>query len=158
MTTATQPARRTVRFSVLSEILDDVDQVLSGTYITVGQWTAGEILEHLALAIDGAFDGMQFKAPWFARTFIAPFRKNSLLTSRMKAGFKLPKGARDLMPAPDIDLETAAEHLRRAVGRFSSELPRHPHPFLGKMTREEWVMLTLRHCELHLSFIVPDAK
>ena len=156
MTTATKPARRTVRFSVLADILNDVDRILSGPYVTVGEWTCGQILEHLALTIDCSFDGFDFKAPWLARTFIAPFVKNKVLTSALSPGFKLPKNANSLMPKPDCDVEIAATHLRKAVARFQSELPMQRHPFLGYMTREEWVMSTLRHCELHLSFIVPE--
>lgn len=155
MTTATKPARRNVQFSLLSEIQADVDQLLSGPHATVGKWSFAQILDHLSRTINAAFDGFRFKAPWVLRVFIAPFIKNSLLTKKMRAGFKLPESANDLLPDPNIDLDTAAEQFRRALARFDSELPQQPSPVFGKMTREEWVMLTLRHCELHLSFVVP---
>ncbi len=158
MTTATQPARRTLRFAVLTDILNDLDRLIAGPYVTVGKWSAGQIFEHLARTIDGCFDGFHFTAPWWLRVFIAPFIKNSMFTAPMKAGFKLPDRAKDLMPPDEVDAEEGLEHLRRSIGRFSSELPRHPSPVFGELTREEWVAMTLRHCELHLSFIVPEGR
>jgi hypothetical protein len=46
--------------------------------------------------------------------------------------------------------------LRAAIDRLNREPKRAPSPVFGKMTREEWDQLHLRHAELHLSFFVPE--
>ncbi|MFN5799079.1 MAG: DUF1569 domain-containing protein [Planctomyces sp.] len=32
---------------------------------------------------------------------------------------------------------------------------RAPHPGFGRMTHQEWLLLHLRHSEMHLSFAIP---
>jgi hypothetical protein len=102
-------------------------------------------------------DGFGFKAPGWARLLIAPLMKNSFLTKTMKSGFKLPTTARALMPAGNLSVPVAMANLRQALARFGSEAARAEHPFLGKLASQEWKSLHLRHAELHMSFVVPDA-
>jgi hypothetical protein len=40
---------------------------------------------------------------------------------------------------------------------MKAEPQRFPSPFLGELTREQWDQLHCRHCELHLSFILPES-
>jgi hypothetical protein len=47
--------------------------------------------------------------------------------------------------------------LRKAIERFKTETPTAPHPFLGRMkNKEEYILLQLRHSELHMSFVHPQ--
>ena len=137
------------------EFIADAEQVALGEYTTVGKWSFGQILTHLAQAMQCSFDGFGFKAPWFARTLIAPFVKNSFFTKPLPAGFQLPATATALLPSADSSVEDGLIALREAIDRYQTELPTAPHPFLGKLTREEYVCLSLRHAELHMSFVVP---
>ncbi len=154
MSTASLPQRRTLRFHELSDILDDVRMLRAGEYRTVGQWSFAQILEHLANGVNFSFDGYGFRAPWILRTF-APLLKNRFLTKPMSAGFKLPKSASAMLPRDDTGVDEAAEALETAIARFATEVPSHPHPVFGMLTKEEYVLLHLRHSELHLSFVVP---
>ena len=158
MATQTQPdagRRRDVHYEELSEVLADARSLAARPHTTVGQWTFAQIVEHLAQAMDACFDGFPFKAPWLARVLIAPFVKNSFLIKPMKAGFKLPKDAGPLLPPVETDLNEALGHLDRAIARFDKETPSQPHTFFGRMAAQEVMMLQLRHCELHMSFVVP---
>ncbi|MBI5758400.1 MAG: DUF1569 domain-containing protein [Planctomycetales bacterium] len=154
--TAKVSGRRAVRYADLSEFMEDVEHFASSEHRTLGNWTYAQILQHLADAIRFSLDGFPetVKAPWYARVFIAPLMKNSLLTKTMKPGFTLPKGAAELIPSADIDLHTALHNLRRSVSRLEHETPSKPHPFLGSLASQEWDSLTLRHSELHMSFVV----
>jgi hypothetical protein len=147
--------RREVHYADLSEFINDVEQLAAGEHRTLGNWTFAQIIQHLAEGIRIGLDGVPFKAPWFARTFIAPLMKNSLLTKPMKPGFNLPKDATPLLPPPDTDLQAALHNLRRVVSRLEHETPTHPHPFLGNLASQEWDALTLRHAEMHMSFVLP---
>ncbi len=148
--------RRLLRFHSLEEAYSDAEQIVGKPHRTLGKWTAAQILQHLSCGINLGFDGTTFKAPWLARAVIAPFMKNSFLTKPMSAGFQLPKSAGVLIPSPDIDLAGALAEFRRAVDRLKTETPDKPHPFLGKLTPEDFAQLQVRHAELHLSFIIPE--
>lgn len=149
-------ARRTVCYTSLDEILADAERIAAAPYQTAGEWHYGQILNHLATAIDMTFDGFGFQSPWYARMLIAPLMKKRFLHQPMPAGFKLPPHAASLLPPPTSGIDEELDHLRRSLARLKSDTPSAPHPFLGRLTKEEVVLLTLRHCELHLSFVVPE--
>ena len=147
--------RRELKLESEDQILSEAERLAAGPYRLLGNWTYGQILDHLAGAIDGFYDGFGFQAPWWARYFIAPMVKKRVL-KKMDAGFRLPKQAQHLLPRNDRTVDAGLQHLRRSLARLQSETPSHPHPFFGKMTYEEVRQLMLRHAELHLSFVVPE--
>ncbi len=153
---ATQQAtgRRELHYGNLNDIVTDAESLAAGEYQTLGEWSFGQILEHLAVALDCSFDGFPFQAPWFLRKLVAPFIKNGFITKPMRAGFKLPANAGALSPG-DVSVEEGLAHLKKAVERYETETPNVHHPVFGRMARQEWVSLGLRHAELHMSFVVP---
>jgi hypothetical protein len=153
--TATQKTRRTVRYATLEEFKQDLDALLESGCETIGNWSLAQIVDHLGSTFHVSIDGAPFKAPWFARTFISPFLKNSALIKPMRPGIQLGKKAQKYMPKEDVSLEAALEKVSSGLARLEHELPVADHPFFGKMASEEWMQLHLRHCELHMSFIVP---
>lgn len=155
--TNTTHARRTVHFTTLSEVVHDAEQIMHSHH-TVGDWTFGQICQHLAKTMTASIDGFGFQAPWFARWFIAPFVKNSFLIKPMRAGFKLPAKGAVLLPDENISSEEGLHQLKAAVERLSHETPTAPHPFFGKMASEEVTQMHLRHSELHLSFVIPASN
>lgn len=156
--TARVQGRRTLHFADFNQLLADAELVATRPSRTIGNWSVGQILDHLAVAANCPFDGFgDFKASWFTRRIIVPFIKNSLLTKALPAGVKLPADATSLMPQPDVSPEVGLERLRQALGRFSRETPSHDHPVFGALAMQEWVALALRHAELHLSFVIPES-
>lgn len=147
-------ARRTVRYSTFSDVVQDAEHLL-GNHHTVGNWSFGQICQHLARTMEAMIDGFGFMAPWWARWFIAPFVKNSFLIKPMKPGFKVPKAGAALLPNDSVTAEEGLRQLKAAIQRLAHETPSAPHPFLGKLASEEVIQVQLRHCELHMSFIVP---
>lgn len=154
--TTAAPARRVVRYQSLAELLADAEQLAANGHRTIGNWSLGQILDHISRPMVRAIDGFGFKAPWFARALIAPFIKNSLITKGMRPGFKLPKNAESLLPPSDISVTAGLENLRKAIHRFEREPGRQPHPFLGNLASQEWLNLMLRHAELHMGFVLPE--
>jgi hypothetical protein len=155
MPPANAAARRKLHYTSLDDLQSDAERLAKGEFRTVGQWSYPQILDHLARTMTASLDGFGFKAPWWARTFIAPLAKNSFLTKPMRAGFKLPKSATALAPSADVSLSAAMENLRKAMTRCTGETPQAEHPFLGKLASQEWNALYLRHAELHMSFVIP---
>ena len=154
--TSSVSGRRTLSFATLDEFLADAEALAAGRHRTLGNWTYGQILGHLASAMHNSMDGFPVLAPWLVRHLIAPFVKNSALTKPLKPGFKLPKNAAKYMPAATLKVEDTLADCRRAVERLGTEIPSAKHPFFGAMASEEWMALHLRHAELHMSFVVPD--
>lgn len=148
--------RRAVRYRDLAEFRDEAEQLAATEVRTLGNWSYAQILEHLAKTANSAFDGFGFQAPWFARKLISPLVKNWILTKGMSPGFKLPKNGKSLIPEP-LEMGAALANLRAALGRFDRETPSQPHPFFGALASQEWIALTLRHAEMHMSFVVPVA-
>lgn len=147
--------RREVRYTSLDELRADVEALSAVPCRTVGNWSFGKILMHLAMSIDGSFDGFPFKLPWPVRKLVAPFFKRSVLYNRMKPGLRLPKRAREMLPAEETTVEEGRRALLRALDRFGHDSPRAEHAFLGALSPDEWVLLHLRHAELHMSFVRP---
>lgn len=157
MPTAAQTQRRNLQFTTLDEVRDDIQALAAGSYVTVGNWSFAQILDHLGSAMNSSLDGFSFQGPWFVRWCVAPFIKNSILTKQMKPGFKLPKKFSSYLPNEDCTMDDALPKVLAAIERFDEEIPTADHPFFGKMASEEWMSLHLRHAELHLSFVVPTA-
>lgn len=155
--TAERTHRRSIAFTTLDEVRDDINTLASGSYVTIGQWSFAQILDHLASSLNNSIDGFPFKASWFVRWCVAPFVKNSILTKPMKPGFRLPKRFSSYLPSDDCSMDEALPKVLAAIKRLETETPVADHPFFGKMASEEWMCLHLRHAELHLSFVVPTA-
>ncbi len=155
MSTTTTSPRRTLSFSDLSQVRTDLEQITSRPHTTVGGWTAAQIIEHLAKTFTVSVDGINFKMGFFIRR-IGPFFKNRFINQPMKTGFKMPEMMKpDFMPRAEISLEEALKNYRAAYERFVSATEVQPHGFIGKLTKEEWTKVHLKHSEMHLSFIVP---
>jgi Protein of unknown function (DUF1569) len=152
MATAT-PTRRRVRYASIDDLLADAERAVNNHSTTTGNWSLGQILEHLAIANDKSIDGFGFNAPWPVRTIGRIVFKKRLLEKGLTPGFKLsPKAAAVLVPG-ETDSVAALAHLRKSVERLKCEQKRSPHPFLGPMTPEEAEKMCLRHSELHMSFV-----
>ena len=146
--------RRTLNFQSFDDVLADAEQLASGEYRTVGNWSFGKILDHLAKSIHMMIDGADFRAPLPVRWFVR-LMKNKMLTKPLPSGFKIPSKAGQVMP-DDISTDEALQAFREAIQRAKSESTRAFHPFLGTLTQDEWDRFQLRHCEMHLSFVVPS--
>ena len=148
--------RRTLRFKNVDDVMAEAGRVTHQPMRPLGNWSVGEILDHLARSIQASFAGSAPPAPWIARTFIAPFVKKSMLTKGLPAGFKLPPTMAAFQPRLQIAAVVALEDLHAATARLMTESPGKSHPFFGRLTHDEWINLHLRHAELHLSFLIPE--
>jgi hypothetical protein len=147
-------ARRQLAFTRLDQVMPDVDRLLAG-HQTTGNWSLGQICNHLSGALRGSIEGIDARAPWLLRTFVGPIAKRQLLrTGKMLEGVKLPENA---LPKPNLDERAEAEALRAAIGYYLAHTgPMAAHPFFGPLTRAEWDRLHEIHCAHHLSFVLPQ--
>ena len=148
--------RRTLRFESFGDMMAEAERVTCQPMRSLGNWSTGEILDHLARSVQESFVGSAPSASWFARTLIAPFLKRSMLMKGLPAGFKLPPTMAAFQPRPQITANTALDDLRAASARLMTESPAKPHAFFGRLTHDDWINLHLRHAELHLGFLIPE--
>jgi hypothetical protein len=152
--TQTVTGRRQLHFDSVAEILADVERLNAGPIKALGNWSPGQVVQHLTIVMTASLDGFHHQAPWFIRLF-GKVVKKKMLTWPMSPGFKLPaNAAAEMEPAP-IEWADAVPRFRAVVGRLQSEAKRMPSSFMGVMTREEWDQMHCRHAELHLSFLTP---
>ena len=148
-------SRRTLRFNSIDEVIVEVDRLAAaakaGKLQVVGNWSFGTILNHLATWAEYAFTGTPLKAPFFVR-WMFKLRRGHFLNSPMKAGARIPGVANGTLGTEEKPWEQQVRRYQVALLRLKQECPQVPNVIFGKMTHEEWIKLTLRHAELHLSF------
>jgi len=152
----TTPQRRRTKYRGYELLLEDAERIAASHYVTVGNWTYGQILDHLARSFAASIDGVGVLLPWPVRLVGGCLFKGRLLNKMLPSGYQFPDGKDSrLAPDPDVDVESGLEALRKACHRCKSEHERSMHPLLGNLDRAEWDRFNLRHAELHMSFVVP---
>ena len=155
--TKSATGRRKVRFDPYDALMDDARRLADGPTKMVGNWSLGQIFQHLAVAYNGSIDGLPFHVPWYIKVMARLFMRKKFLYGQMPSGFQIPEQNRAQFVA-EVSTTTQAglAALQAAVTRLRNESHRVPHPVFGEMTREEWDNWHWRHAELHLSFAVPE--
>jgi hypothetical protein len=152
-------ARRPVRFESPADALADAAALCEAhrrsTLARTGNWTLGQALNHLSSWMTFPFTGYPVTAPPdLAARAVA--RKPHALRNGLLVGVRIPNVEGGTAAFEDVPPDEALAALRATWDRIVRELPTYPHPFFGELTHQEWVLLHLRHCELHQSFFFPD--
>ena len=145
--------RRDLAFENLSEVMPEVDRLLAG-YDRVGNWSLGQVCQHLTVIFTRSIEGWPTRAPWVIRRTVGP-----LVLTRVLSSGEMPEGIRTpqklgLTPGTELDDRAEAEALRGAIRyyeAFTDSLPEHP--FFGPLSRQNWDRLHRIHCAHHLSFL-----
>jgi len=154
--TSQRSGRRRLKFHSYEDVLADVRQLAALETRALGSWSLGQVCNHLAKAMDKCINGTQgFPVPLKTRILARIFR-NRVLSGRLPSGFKLPPEGAALLPEPMAPADGIAA-LEQAIVELSKNSRRVPHPVFGKLNVAQWDQFHLRHAELHLSFIVPQA-
>jgi hypothetical protein len=148
----TDPAsRRSIDFSSLDEVLRDAENLARG-HTTLGNWTLGQILYHLATAIRGS-RRRRPDAP--TRPVDETFRRRMFESRRFPEGVPAPHPK--LVPPADANAAVQLEELREAIAQWSVATGPFPdHPFMGPLSKDEWTQFHCVHSAHHLSFVVPS--
>jgi hypothetical protein len=147
--------RRPLQFQSLDDIAAEVERLAAAKQLrALGNWSSGQVLQHLVSTMNNSIDGFEFAVPMPVRIMLRLFMKGRFLNRPMPPGFQLPKRAGAMLP-PATSWDSALTGFRRAMQRLKTETRRSPHPAFGPMTVAEWEKIHCRHSELHLSFLVP---
>ena len=153
----TVTGRRELSYRSYDDLLSDAEQLAAGNVRTLANWSYPQILVHLGKSLEASIDGVSFQAPWPMRLMGKLFMKSKFLDQAIPPGFDIPENARSqFAPSESISLEEGLDALRRGISRCQQEPERAPHPFFGRLTRDEWDRFNLRHAEMHMSFAVGE--
>lgn len=153
--------RRTLNWTDLNQVLEDVENLRASGYRSVGKWNLAQCCGHIADWMTFPLDGFP-PQPWFIRAFLGLLRstigkgqlRKMLSTRSMPAGN--PTMPETVYPA-DTDVTEEVERLKKAVQRLrESQGPYQPSPLFGDMSRENLLGLQIIHAAHHLSFLLPN--
>jgi Protein of unknown function (DUF1569) len=150
--------RRSLQFASLDEVLADLSALeaaqQAGTISAVGDWSPGEVFDHLANLFEFSIDGFPFKAPLLIRIVGRLIKSRVLKSDDISAGIKLKGGSTALLPKPGISFESGMDHLKKQILRVQAgKLMTQRSPIFGALSHEQWMSIQLKHCALHLSFL-----
>lgn len=155
--------RRDIAFATLDDLSSEARRIAeaeaAGTARALGNWSPGQNLQHLArfmtCSLDGFGEGLPLPLKLLGRG-LRLFLGKKLLKNAPPPGFKLPKGMR-FVPDDEVSAADGARELCAVIDRVRGGEGFIPaSPLLGKLSREQWIELHLRHAELHLSFVGLD--
>lgn len=144
--------RRTVHYDSLNDLLADAERMSNSNVHTIGNWSLGQILKHLAMSLDSSIDGTGFRLPAPMRLVMRVLMKHKFLNVALPPGFKTTA---KFTPG-ETTTEAGLSALQTAIERQRHESSRIDHPAFGKLTNQEWENFNLRHAEMHMSFVIPD--
>lgn len=121
-----------------------------------GNWTPGEILDHVAKAWEFSIDGFprEVRLPWYFKLMARAMKGRMTSGKTLPAGFQLGSDADFFLPAPGTSVDAGLARLRRVLDRLDAGAKcTVPSAAFGAMTHDEWMRLQLGHAQLHLGFI-----
>lgn len=148
-------ARREIDFRTLEELEADLTLLETRGCTHVGNWDLGQACDHLQKTITlSLMEDVPFKLPLLIR-ILGPLviKKRLFKTRQMPEKKPAPP---QLVPKEGSDATRSLKRLRSGIERIRKHEGSFPkHPFLGKLTNEEWVQFQLIHAAHHLSFQIP---
>lgn len=151
--------RSTLKFESLNDMLLDTESLLASGYTRSGNWSLGQICNHLRLTMESNINGY----PLWMVALGYPLRPilRWYALPKLMAG-KSPKGlptAPMFIPANGLDDATEIAQLKDCVATFlQTNRPMHPHPGFGAMTNEAFAAFHAAHAAHHLCFLNPKSK
>lgn len=121
---------------------------------TIGNWTPGEILTHLANWIQYSYVGFPIGPPPFFVRWILRMRLRKMLRGRMPRGVRIPGVEGGTVGMEDVSTAEGARRFLAALERLrSDEETKFDSPAFGALSHEDRIALNLRHAELHLGYL-----
>ena len=133
------------------EILDRIDKLQSTARPNWGKMNVAQMLAHCSACMDMATGQLNLPRSFIGR-ILGPIAK-PIYTNEKPLSKNSPT-ARELVCANADDFAREQEQLRAKVQQFfaggEAKCTRHPHPFFGPLTPQEWSRGSYKHLDHHL--------
>ena len=117
-----------------------------------GKMAPTQMLTHCARAMETATGELKLPRMFIGR-LIGPVIKTLTLGDDKPMSRNAPT-AKEFVVRDDPDFEAGRARLLASIDRFVAQGPAgcttHPHTFFGKMTADQWAVLTYKHLDHHL--------
>ncbi|MEM9354336.1 MAG: DUF1569 domain-containing protein [Planctomycetota bacterium] len=154
--TKTAQGRRTVRYESFDDLLAEAEQLAAGEITCLGNWSPGQVFDHLGRSLEVSIDGGAPKPPLPVRLVANLFFRKKFIYESVPSGFQISNSAAKFFkPEDGVETQQGLEKLRNGVERCKAEEKRADHPIFGKISKAEWDSFSLRHAEMHMSFLKP---
>jgi len=151
--------RRKLSFATLDEVVGDAENLLAKGYERAGNWDLAQVAGHLANWLSYPVEGFPKvtlvlrPVAWLVRTTAGKRMRDGIIANGFKPGTRTVP---ETVPVAGGNPADAVARLRQAAERLKAHTgPIVPSPLFGPMDKDTAVRLQLRHCEHHLSFLVP---
>ncbi len=147
--------RRAIAFRSLVDVVAEARSLLESGYESKGNWTLGEICDHLAQSIRQGDRGVAAMAPWPVRS---AFFMSAGTMARATGMLRVPT---IMPPEGGVSDRSGIRRLERAVQRYLESHERRFQstiPFIGiaaRMAGNTELDFHCWHCAHHLSFLEP---
>lgn len=138
--------------SANAEIKRRIGQLNNDSPALWGKMNVNQMLGHCAVGIKTSLGDAIIPRVWVGYLF-GRLAKRSVLKPESVMGKNLPTDKTFVIRDPETFEQEKAKLLHQ-VDRFlevgKKGITKHPHPFFGKMTAEEWDRLQWKHMDHHL--------
>ncbi len=146
--------RRKLDFKTFNDLKNDLNLLSQSRYDRAGNWSLGQVCDHIAIFLDKSMDGFNLVLPLPLRMMGGFARWSTLKFRWIPSGYKAP----DILLPLDVSSDPQGiERLQKSIQRYESfNQPLHPSPLFGKVSRQQWDQLHLIHAAHHFSFLIPQ--
>ena len=146
--------RRELKLENLDAVVDECRRLLRSGYVRNGNWTLGQVCNHIRKTIDACVDGYP---AWMVvlgyplRPFLRRFLLPRLIRGDSPAGIRTAPG---FVPPPDLCDAGEFEALQDSIIRFHENADAlRPHPGFGAMRKDVFERFHAMHAAHHLGFL-----
>ncbi len=137
--------------AVTAEIISRIQQLQSSSQPKWGKMNVAQMLAHCQAPIEAGLSDKKLKQAFIGKIFGNIAKKGFLKDKPF--GKNLPTD-KSFIIKDEKNFEEEKNKLIRLIKRFAaggpSAVTKEPHPFFGKMTQDEWSLITWKHLDHHL--------
>jgi hypothetical protein len=144
-----------LHFASLRDTIADVEMLHKHGWQRAGNWSLGQILDHLNITLRFSFGEIPFLLPMPLRTITTLFFWPTIERGRpIRMRGIAPK---KIQPRSEPDeAQMVREFVELVERHFDESVVIAPiHPIFGKLKREDWLKVHKWHVTHHLSFMLP---
>jgi len=135
----------------VEEIISRIDKLQPSSQRQWGKMNVAQMMAHCAAGMDMASGRLNLPRAFIGR-LLGPFVKP--IYTNEKPFSKNNPTAKELVFLHECDFQREQQHLREKIRQFyeggEAKCTRHPHPFFGSLTPQEWSRGMYKHLDHHL--------